>query len=387
MKLVADELKEIEKKYGDERKTLIEDDTEDVTQLDLIPDEPMVVTISHAGYIKRVSTDTYRSQGRGGKGITAATFKSEDFIDHLFVGWAHSFILIFTNLGQCYWLRIYEIPEVGRTSKGKALINMVNLKPEEKVTAFVPVKSFDEEKFLVFATENGTINKMALSDFSRPRSNGIKAINLVDNDHLIKVMMATKAQDVMIASRMGQAIRFAMSKFRKTGRGTKGVKGITLADNDNVIGMVVIDDNHLILTVTEMGFAKRTQPIEYRLTGRGGKGVRNIRITDKNGPAVSLAAVENDQELMILTKNGVLIKMKVDSISILGRNTQGVRAIRVKPGDNVADVELIDVENVDSVTGSKEKAIETESPVIDSTEPLKEEELIDDSPDEEALPE
>ncbi len=307
----------------------------------------MVITVSHAGYIKRVGTDTYRAQGRGGRGITGATVKEEDFVEHLFIGWAHSYVLVFTDLGRIHWLRVYEIPEAGRTSKGRPLINLIQLQPGEKVKAFVPIKSFDDpDSFLVFATANGTINKMSLEDFSRPRANGVNAINLLEGDNLIRVALATNEQDVMIGSRNGQAIRFSMSKFRQMGRGTKGVRGINLAENDRVIGMVVIREDLTILTVTEKGYGKRTKPAEYRLTGRGGKGVRNIKVTEKNGLAVAIAAVSDDQELMVLTKAGIIIKMNMDAISTLGRDTQGVRVIRLKGNDMVADVEILDKEEV-----------------------------------------
>ncbi|MFC1585200.1 DNA gyrase subunit A [Fibrobacterota bacterium] len=371
MQIISDELSAIRKKYDDDRRTEIEDAKDEVTYLDLIADEPMVITVSHAGYIKRISPDVYRAQGRGGMGITAATVKEEDFVDHLFVGWAHSYVLIFTNLGRCHWLRVFEIPEAGRTSKGKALVNLVQLQSGEKVAAFVPVKQFDDYRSLVFATEKGLINKMALSAFSNPRSSGVNAINLIEGDHLIKVEKASEDQDVMIGTHKGLAIRFSMSGFRQMGRGTMGVKGIRLGRNDFVIGMVVITEDKTILTVTESGYGKRTRPAEYRLTGRGGKGVRNIRVTDKNGFAVSITAVRDNHDLMILTKNGLIIKMKASSIGIMGRNTQGVRAIRLREEDIVADVEIIkpqenlleengDTHAISSIENSTEGSPETD---------------------------
>ncbi|MBF0429756.1 MAG: DNA gyrase subunit A [Fibrobacteria bacterium] len=370
--IIIDELTAISNKYGDERRTSIQDATDEVQYIDLVANEPMVITVSHNGYIKRIPTDTYKAQGRGGKGITAATVRDEDFVEHLFVGWAHSFILIFTNLGRCHWLRVYEIPEGGRTSKGKALINFINLQAEEKVAAFVPVKSFEDDRALVFATQNGIINKMPLTAFANRRATGINAIKLVDSDRLIRVEKASDDQDVMIGTRCGQAIRFAMSKFRVMGRGTMGVRGIRLAPEDKVIGMVVISENKTILTVTELGYGKRTNPDEYRITGRGGKGVRNIKITEKNGHAVAIAVVQDDQELMILTKNGLIIKMKIATLNILGRNTQGVRAIRLKPSDIVADVEIMDADedlegNEDGDTDTQPK----EAEVTDSGDALE----------------
>jgi DNA gyrase subunit A len=342
----------VKEKFGDDRRTELVDVQEEVNFLDLIADEPMVVTVSHTGYIKRVATDTYRAQGRGGRGITGATTKEKDFVEYLFVGWAHSYILVFTNHGRCHWLRVFEIPEAGRTSKGKALVNLIQLQTDEKVKAFVPVKHFDDHRCLVFATERGIINKMALSAFSNPRSSGINAINLQPGDRLIQVVKASDDQDVMIGTEQGQAIRFSMSAFRQMGRGTMGVRGIRLFGNDRAIGMLVIRDDKTILTVTENGYGKRSRPGEYRLTRRGGKGVRNMRISDKTGQVVVINAVRDDQELMIVTRNGIIIKMRVDSINILGRNTQGVRTIRLSASDAVADVEIMEAEDKLSVNGN-----------------------------------
>lgn len=340
-KIISDELEVIKEKFGDERRTLIEDAADEVTHLDLIADEPMVITVSHRGYIKRVPTDVYRSQGRGGRGISAGSLVEEDFVEHLFVGWAHSYVLIFTNLGRCHWIRVYEIPEASRTSKGKALINYLSLQPGETVRAFVPIKEFTDNEYIVFATAHGLINKMALTDFGRPRNNGIYAINLMEGDHLVSVLHTTDDKELIIGSKHGQAIRFSMDSFRTTGRGTRGVRGMSLGEEDHVIGMIAISNTHDILTVTEKGYAKKTPPAEYRLTGRGAKGVRNIKITDKNGSAVCIAAVKENDQLMILSRNGVIIKISANSISQLGRDTQGVRAIRLDEGDVVADVEIV----------------------------------------------
>ncbi len=355
MSIICQGLEDIAQKYGDDRRTQIVEVQDDVTYLDLIPDESMVVTISHAGYIKRVAADEYRAQGRGGRGVTGAKTRDEDFVEHLFAADAHSYLMVFTNLGRCHWLRIYEIPEAGKTSKGKAIINLVQLQPGEKLTAFIPVKTFEDERSIIFATEKGTINKMKLSVFSRIRSTGVNAINLDEGDHLVAVNLASDDQDIMIGTRMGQAIRFKLSSIRQCGRGTRGVRGIRVTGSDRVIGMVILKEDITLLTITERGHAKRTLPDEYRITARGGKGVRNIRITEKNGPAVAIAAVNSKQELMILSKIGLIIKMRMDAISVLGRDTQGVRAIRLQEGDIVADVEILDVEE--------------ESPVIEGNDP------------------
>jgi DNA gyrase subunit A len=345
--IISDELTAIGLKYGDGRRTTIEEAADDITYLDLIPNEPMVVTVSHTGYIKRIGTDAYKIQGRGGKGISATGLKDEDFVEHLFIAWAHSYILVFTNLGRCHWVKVYELPEAARTSKGKALVNFINLQEGEKVSAFVPVKDFEDARSVVLVTEHGVINKMSLESFSRPRTNGINAINLDEGDRLTHVVLASEADDVMIGSRQGQAIRFAMSKFRQTGRGTRGVKGITLEDGDSVIGMIVVEEGSTVLTITELGYGKRSDPGEYRITDRGGKGVRNIKVTDKNGPAVCIESVREGQEILVITKEGNVIRMGVSDISVIGRDTQGVRVIRLNDTDLVTDVAVVEAEDVD----------------------------------------
>ncbi|MEO6094927.1 MAG: DNA gyrase subunit A [Fibrobacteria bacterium] len=347
MAIIENELKEIEEKYGDERRTMIEDAADDITYLDLIANEPMIVTVSHTGYIKRIGTDAYKTQGRGGKGISATGLKEEDFVEHLFIAWAHSYILVFTNKGRCHWLKVYELPEAARASKGKALVNFINLTEGEHVSAFVPVKDFEDARSVVLVTEHGIINKMSLESFSRPRTAGINAITLDDGDALTQVVLASEADDVMIGTKQGQAIRFAMSKFRQTGRGTRGVKGITLEEGDAVIGMIIVEKGCAVLTITDKGYGKRTDPEEYRITDRGGKGVRNIKVTDKNGPAVCIESVREGQEILVITKEGIVIRMGVADISVIGRDTQGVRVIRLGDTDMVTDVAVVESEDVD----------------------------------------
>ncbi len=347
MRIISEELQEIADKFGDERRTVIEDSVDDLTHLDLIADEPMVITVSHGGYIKRIPTDAYKQQGRGGKGVSGAGLKDEDFIEHLFIAWAHSYILTFTNLGRCYWLKVYEIPEGSRTSKGKAIVNLLNLQEGEKVSAFVPVKKFEDVRSLVLLTEKGIINKMALQSFSRPRQGGIIALNLDEGDKLIQVVLASEADDVMIGSRKGQAIRFPMRKFRQTGRGTRGVRGIQLGENDAAIGLVVPEGDTTILTITENGYGKKTQPDEYRITGRGGKGVRNIRVTEKTGQAVSIDSVRENQDILVITKEGLVIRLGVSEIPTIGRDTQGVRVIRLNNNDAMTCVDIVEKEDVD----------------------------------------
>jgi DNA gyrase subunit A len=347
MAIISAELAEIAEKYGDERRTAIEDAADDLTYLDLIPNEPMVITVSHAGYIKRIGTDAYKTQGRGGKGISGTGLKDEDFVEHLFIAWTHSYILIFTNLGRCHWVKVYLVPEGSRSSKGKALVNLINLQEGEKVSAFVPVRDFEDLRSVVLVTERGIINKMSLEAFSRPRSNGINAITLDDGDRLVNVLLAAEADDVMIGTRSGQAIRFAMGKFRQTGRGTRGVKGITLDDGDAVIGMIVAEKGYTVLTITESGYGKRTDPDEYRITDRGGKGVRNIKVTEKNGPAVCIESVREGQEILVITKEGNVIRLGASDIGVIGRDTQGVRVIRLNDTDLVTDVAVVESEDVD----------------------------------------
>jgi DNA gyrase subunit A len=347
MAIIGNELQALADKFGDERRTEIVDAADDITYLDLIPNEPMVITVSHTGYIKRIATDTYKTQGRGGKGISATGLKEEDFVEHLFIAWTHGYVLVFTNLGRCHWIKVYEIPEGSRTSKGKFLVNLINLVEGEKVSAFVPVRDFTDSRMLALVTSRGTINKMTLEAFSRPRAAGINAITLDEGDSLVQVAMASQADDLMIGSKQGQAIRFSMGKFRQMGRGTRGVRGINLDTGDEVVGMVVLERGSTVLTITELGYGKRTEPDEYRVTDRGGKGVRNIKVTDKNGTAVCLASVHAGQQLLVITREGNVIRLNVEDISLIGRDTQGVRVIRLGESDRVTDVAIVEAEDVD----------------------------------------
>ena len=387
MAIISQELRDIVEKHGDERRTSIEDATDDITYLDMIPDEPMVITVSNTGYIKRIGTDAYRSQGRGGRGVSGAGLKDEDFIANLFVAWAHSFILVFTNMGRCHWLKVYEIPEAARTAKGKAMVNLVNLQEGEKVSAFVPVKSFEDVRSLVLCTERGVINKMALSAFSHPRAGGINALTLDEGDRLTLVSLASENDEVMIGTRQGQAIRFAMNAFRVTGRGTRGVRGINLEEGDAVIGMILAEPGIAVLTITEKGYGKRTEPSEYRITNRGGKGVRNLKVTDKVGDAVCLASVREDQDILIITRLGNVIRMDVKDISLIGRDTQGVRVIRLDDDDSVTGVTVAEKEDVDpdaleSAEAARVRSAAEVGPASgEGTEPLTTEENDPESPE------
>ncbi len=378
MKIISDELHEIVKKHGDERRTVIEDVSDDITVLDLVPNLPMVITVSNAGYIKRIPVDTYKLQHKGGKGITAAGLKAEDFIEHLFVGWAHSYVLVFTNFGRCHWLRVFEIPESSRTTKGKALVNFLKLQEGERVSAFIPIKEFNEDQFLIFSTKQGVVNKMALNVFTKKRSNGVNAIKLDEQDELIKVLLAKEDDNIMIATSKGRAVRFLMSTFRQTNKNTRGVRGIQLSSDDIVIGMIVLEKDKTVLTLTDKGYGKKTRIEEYRITNRGGKGVRNINLTEKNGKAIFIASVLEKDELIILTRKGILIKTHMSEISLIGRSTQGNIVIRLGKDDVVADADVFsDISEIDSSeieSFNRENATvksETDG-VLDTTEEINE---------------
>ncbi len=338
MKVLKDELSEIAKKYGDERRTEITSDEGEFTIEDLIAEEEMVVTISHSGYIKRTSVSTYKKQRRGGRGNNGATLKDEDFIEHLFVASTHDYVLIFTEDGRCFWLKVHEIPQAGRAAKGKPIVNMINVSPDTKVSAMVTVRDFPDDQFLLFATKKGTVKKTALSQYSNPRATGIKAIKIEDGDELIDVQVTSGTNDIVLATRHGLSIRFHEQDAREMGRDTTGVKGIELGARDELIGMVVIKREANLLVVTEKGMGKCSPIDEYRVQKRGGKGIITVHRTDKTGDAVSIKEVLPDDELMLITKQGVAIRMPVKGIRVAGRNTQGVRLVNLDNDDLVMDV-------------------------------------------------
>ena len=337
MAIIEAQLDEIVEKYGDERRTSIEEATEDFEYEDLIPEEEQVITLSRAGYIRRVPIDTFKAQGRGGKGVQGANLKDEDFIERIFTASTHSYLLVFTNKGRMHWTKVYKLPEGARTGKGRPIVNVIEIGGEERVSAIVPVRKFAAGYSLVMCTRSGTINKMDLSLFSRPRRAGINAITLEEGDELVSVLLAQEENNLMIATREGQAITFPPSAFRSMGRGTRGVRGIRLEENDQVIAMVDLEKDTRVLTITENGFAKRTDPEEYRVTGRGGKGVRNVQVTDKTGPAVFVDAVKDDYDVIITSRDGQVIRIAVESIRQTGRDAQGVKAINLRDGDTVRD--------------------------------------------------
>ncbi len=336
--IIKEELENIKQKYGDSRRTDIVGEVEELEVEDLIAEEDVVVTISHGGYIKRLPVSSYRKQKRGGTGASGADLKDEDFIEHLFVASTKDYLLIFTDKGQVHWLKVYEIPQASRTSKGKAIVNLIQCEVGAKISSTVPVKEFSGDKYLVMVTKQGNIKKTRLDAYGNPRKGGIIGITLDKGDELIGVELTDGNQEILIGTKEGKAIRFVEAKVRDMGRGAKGVRGITLSKKDEVIAMIVVQKESAILTVTELGFAKRTPAEEYRLTSRGGKGIINIKVADKNGNAVSLKSVSDKDELMVITQNGMFLRCAVKDIRATGRSAQGVRLIKLQDKDRVSCV-------------------------------------------------
>jgi DNA gyrase subunit A len=338
MEIIKEELLELKKKYADERRTEIREAEEEFTVEDLIAEENMVITVTHSGYIKRLSVSAYRRQGRGGKGVIGIETKETDFVEHLFIASTHDYILFFTQNGRCYWLKVHEIPVGGKMAKGRPIVNMLELTEQEKIAAFVPVKEFDDKHYVIMATKKGTIKKTVLSAYGNPRKGGINAINIEEKDSLIEAKITDGNCDIVIATKDGQAIRFPENKVREMGRSAHGVRGISLEKGDEVIGMVVIKRDTTLLSVTENGYGKRSEIAEYRVTNRGGKGVINIKTTERNGKVVSIKEVQDEDELMVITQRGIIIRQPIKTIKTIGRNTQGVRLINLTTGDRVVDV-------------------------------------------------
>jgi len=338
MAIIKEELQELKKKYGDERRTMIQDEAEEFTVEDLIAEEDMVITISHTGYIKRLTVTMYRRQNRGGRGVIGIETREQDFAEHLFVASTHDYMMFFSNLGRCYWVKVHEIPTGGRLARGKPIVNMCSLSDGETITAFCRVRSFDADKYIVMATRQGTIKKTSLDAFSNPRKTGINAVNLPAGDELIEVAVSDGTFDIVLATREGQAIRFPEEKIRAMGRTAYGVKGIKLGKDDFVIGMVVVKRDATLLSVTENGYGKRSMIADYRVTNRGGKGVINIKANQRNGKVVTVKEVVDDDELILITKKGITNRQRVKEIKVISRNTQGVRLINLGDDDFVTDV-------------------------------------------------
>ena len=402
MQIIKDELQYIKDKYGDARKSRIEYAASEMRMEDLIPDEEVVVTISHAGYIKRTSLNEFKVQNRGGMGSKGSTTRDKDFLEHLFVATNHNYLLIFTEKGRCFWMRVYEIPEGNKTSKGRAIQNLLNIEQDDKVKAYVKVqdltdKEYVENNFIIMCTKEGIIKKTSLEAYSRPRTNGINAITIRENDELLEAKLTNGSDEIVLATRYGRAIRFNEEKVRPMGRNASGVRGVTLlGEDDAVVGMVCVkDDKTTVLVVSEKGYGKRSflndpedgEPV-YRITNRGGKGVKTINVTDKTGPLTSIKTVTDEDDLMIITRSGVTIRMHIDTLRVMGRAAQGVRLINLKGNSAIAAVARVprsdDDEDLDPEALAQidldpviDEDDNTDSPSdlsTDENEPLEEEE-------------
>jgi DNA gyrase subunit A len=348
--IITNELLEIKKKYADERRTEIVYDYEDFSLEDIIAEEDVVVTITHGGFIKRFPVSGYRKQGRGGKGVTGAGTKEDDFIEHMFIASTHQYILFFTDKGKVYWLKVHELPEGGRATRGRSILNLLQKDKEELITAFVAVKEFSDDKYLIMATEQGTVKKTTLSAYGNVRKGGINAINLKKNDRLIEVKMTDGTNDIMIGTRNGFAVRFNEKDARDMGRTATGVRGVRLGKGDKAVGLLVIKRQGMsVLVVTEKGYGKRSDVNDYRITHRGGKGVITVKTSDKIGKMIALMEVNDNDELVIISTKGMVIRQSMKDIRVMGRATQGVRVIRLKDGDSIADIAKVMPEEENSL--------------------------------------
>jgi DNA gyrase subunit A len=338
MAILKEEMEEIGATFGDDRRTEIVADQGEFTVEDLIAEEDMVITISHSGYIKRIPITTYKRQRRGGRGLNGADLKADDWVEHLFIASTHDYLMFFSNKGQVYWLKVHEIPQAGRAARGKPVINCIAIRPDEQIAALVPVREFTEDKCLIFATRQGTVKKTVLSAYGNVRATGICGINIEKGDELIDVQVCDQNSDIILATKDGMSIRFHQGDVRDMGRATTGVKGIELEKDDEVIGMVVVRRDASLLVVSEKGYGKRSELSDYRVQKRGGKGIITLKKTDKTGSIVALKEVIPDDELMMITRHGVIIRLPVDGIRVIGRNTQGVKVMNLDQGDAVVDV-------------------------------------------------
>ena len=377
LSLLVDDLKEVKEKYGDERRSNIEYSSSEVSIEDMIPNEEVLITISHLGYIKRTSLSEYRSQGRGGVGSKGATTRDEDFVEEMVMANNHDYMLFFTEQGKCFWLRVYEIPEGSKTSKGRAIQNLINIPSDDKVMAYINTKDLKDEEYvnanyIVMCTKKGQIKKTSLEQYSRPRTNGINAITIKEGDQLLEAKMTNGESQIMMAVKSGKCIRFEEEKVRSMGRTASGVRGIRLKDdNDEVIGMICVNDmESSVLVVAENGYGKRSSIEEYRITNRGGKGVKTINITEKTGDLIELKNVTDDDDLMVINKSGITIRIGVDTLREMGRATQGVKIIRLRDNDSIASVAKVSkFKGVDEIVLDEEgNPIINETPIEENTE-------------------
>jgi DNA gyrase subunit A len=374
-KIIREELVEIGEKYGDERRTDIVYAGDDLKIEDMIADEDVVITISHLGYMKRTNLAEYRSQNRGGRGSKGTATRDEDFVEHMFIASTHNYILLFSEKGQCYWIRAYEVPEGAKNSKGRAIQNLISIAPDDKIKAFINIKNLQDEEyiqnnFIILCTKDGIIKKTSVEAYSRPRANGINAITIREGDVLLEAALTNGSNEIMIATKMGKVCRFPEAKVRPMGRNASGVKGIDLNDEEGgtneVVGMICISDMQAnVLVVSEKGYGKRSDIEEYRVTNRGGKGVKTINITEKTGNLVGIKSVTDANDLMIITKNGIAIRMNVSDLRVMGRATQGVRLINIQDSDSIAAVTKVDHE--DEIEAAVEGEVTPETPTGDET--------------------
>ena len=390
MKIIKDELEEVKQKFGDERKTTIVHSAEDMSMEDFIDDEEVVITISHEGYVKRTAATEFKAQGRGGKGSKGGTSRNEDFIEHMLVATAHNYMLFFTEAGRCFWLRVYEIPEGSRTSKGRAIQNIINIPKDEKIKAYIKVKNLKDQEylennFIIMCTKKGTIKKTSLEAYSRPRVNGINAININDGDVLLEACLTNGQSEIVMALRSGRAIRFNETTVRPMGRTATGVRGVRLAhDKDEVVGMIAVNNPEVtVLVVSEKGYGKRTDIEDYRVTNRGGKGVKTINVTEKTGQLVSIKDVTDSEDLMIINRSGIVIRIPVSALRVMGRATQGVRLISLKGEDEIASVTKIDHEEDEEETVDLTDVVVTDGEEIEADTTENEETDEDDGEDQE----
>ena len=375
VEIIKQELLEIKEKYGDERRSVIEYAGGEFSVEDMIPDDKMVITISHAGYIKRTPLSEYKTQSRGGVGQKASTTRDQDFLEHLFVSSNHQYLLFFTQKGKCFWMRVYEIPEGSKTAKGRAVQNLINIEQDDKIKAFVSVQNLKDEdyissNYLIMATKQGIVKKTLLKEYSRPRQNGINAITIKEGDELIEAKLTSGSSQLMLAVKSGRAIRFGEDKVRAVGRNSQGVRGIDLdTETDEVVGMIAIENprEETVLVVSENGYGKRsyiddpeTHEAVYRITNRGGKGVKTISITDKTGQLVAIKSVAEGEDLMIINKSGIAIRLSIDTLRISGRATQGVKLINIKGKDSIAAVTKVMKEDDDDNNATEEVELSTE---------------------------
>jgi DNA gyrase subunit A len=402
MQIIKDELLEMKEKFGDERRTQIMHTTDDISIEDMIPNEDVVVTISHAGYIKRTQLQEYRVQNRGGRGLKGVSHRDEDFVEHMFIASTHNYLLLFTEQGRCFWMKVYEVPEGARASKGRVIQNLINIPKEDKIKAFINVETLKEgdylnNHFIMLCTKKGIIKKTTLEAYSRPRQNGINAITVREGDTLLEAKLTNGNCEIILAKKSGRALRFNEKLVRPMGRTASGVKGITLEnDKDEVIGMIAVDNRETtIMVVSEKGYGKRSSLVDpatgediYRITGRGGKGVKTLSITDKTGKLISVKDVTNDDDLMIICKSGLTIRISVADVRVMGRATQGVRLIKIKEDDEIASVAKVKHDEDEPAAEIDGSVDTTAADVVDEAEEITDvEETGDDTETETNEPE